>query len=443
MIHSIFNPRYRYLTLAVLPALICVIYVSHYCQLCLPVQAQLADVKATSKAQEGQLPKICQVLFLVQFSQEDKTQGSWVGQAQVVPADGGFKMENVKTLVASGWWEGIGAYSMSPDGKRLLVTRTAPDATDGEQRNLVLVTLPGGKTKAMRDDAAGYGMLGWSSDGQLISYVSPIPVPYSVAFSPASSSFQLISSVSHGRFVRPVDMSPTRVLYVSAPDGRWRRKLQANVADAVWIPGRRVIVYTSYNEPGLAVHSAAGKKAVLFKGEDGGDLLLSEDGRRLLWATARKLRLLQVPTNPSNLFDQGAWTVITSFDLDPAYPTQYGALSNDGTLAVLGGPGRGLNSLLVVLNLITHKSLVHSYPGVMVQLGWSQDHGCVVGALFQPSKGGGSSDLAAIRVDPASITHTGPIDWHNPQSVTPRVLLEMPIQTRAITWKESPASARR
>lgn len=153
--------------------------------------------------------------------------------------------------------------------------------------------------------------------------------------------------------------------------------------------------------------------------------------KKLLWLDGPKLRLFEVPQEPSKLLNPKAWKISAEFDLDQRSPIQYGAISSDGTMAALGG-----NDLLIFLNLISGKSLAYSVPESMIKLRWSQDRRYLIGSYFQPNKGGGSVDLAAIRIDPASISHSGSIDWNNPQSITPQILLDMPIQTKAIMWSE-------
>lgn len=222
--------------------------------------------------------------------------------------------------------------------------------------------------------------------------------------------------------------------------------MQEEVTDAVWIPGGKVIVYTSYEKPGLVVYSSDGKKAVLSKDGGGGSLMLSGDGRKLLWSDGPKLlRLFEVPRDSSKLLDPKAWKTVAELNLDPNRPTVAVGLSHDGTMVALRGPdvqtaipGDGIQSStrLAVLNLVTKRSVVYSLVGNMYRLGWSQDGRYLIGDYFQPSKNGESADLAVIQVDPSSISHTGTIKWDKPQPVTAQILLEMPIKTRAITWRE-------
>lgn len=419
MEQSIFKLRYRGLALMILCPLILVVSLSCYDGLCPAIQAQPpAEITSSQTEKTDNLPKIKQVVFF----QEENTSRYWIRQAQVVSTDGKFRLSNIKTLFSDLWQE-VPNYSVSPNRMHLLVTRYVPTGANIDQdlNNLLLVSLPTGKIKTLRGDGSGYHMLGWSSDSQLISYISYEGViPY-------------------------IGVSPPRMLYISAVDGKWRRKLQAKVTDAVWIPERKSIVYTSYEKPGLVVYSSDGKKAVLSKDEGGGSLMLSGDGRKLLWSDGPKLRLFEIPKDSSKLLDPNAWKIAVEFGLDPNRSATVIGLSYDGTMVALRGPdiqtpvpGDGIHSStrLAVLNLITKKSVVYSLVGNVYRLGWSQDGRYLFGGYFQPSKNGESADMAAIQVDPSSVNHTGTINWDNPQPITPQILLEMPLQTKSITWRE-------
>lgn len=442
MEYNVFKRRHHWSALVVLGTLILVAFIACFDRLSSRVQAQPTDTGAIS--QEGTTDKLPVIKEVVFYQQED-TSRYWIKQAQVVSTDGRFILKDTKILFTDIWQEWR-EYAISPDRTRLLVTRETGSSASRQESNLLVVSLPTGKTKTLRGDGAGYAMLGWSSDSKLISYVSPIILPYPLALSLEPPRFQLISYVSNQSTSPSYREPPDRFLYISAADGKWRRKVQAEVSNAVWIPGRRVIVYTSYEKPKLVVYSSDGKKAVLPKDKGGGQLLISGDGRKLLSSDGPKLlRLFEIPQDSSKLLDAKAWKTIAEFDLDPNRPTVAIGLSHDGKMVALRGPdiqtpipGDGIqgSTRLAVLNFVTKKSVVYSLAGNLYRLGWSQDGRYLIGGYFQPSKNGESADLAAIRIDPSSITHTGPIDWDNPQAVTPKMLLEMPVQTRSITWSE-------
>ncbi|MDO9464986.1 MAG: hypothetical protein Q7J67_06795, partial [bacterium] len=442
MKHKFLKHRYGWPILVILGSLIFVVFMAHYSKLSSTAQVQPSSTKNIGQIETEKLPRIKEVVY----SQQDDTLRLWIKQASVIPAKSGFRMENVKTLYSGFWSEGTTEYSISPDKIFLLVSQETRGNVDRKYSNLLLVSLPSGKVKTLRGDGAGYSMLGWSSDSQLISYISPIFVPFSNAFAPMPSGFQFISYVSNKNFSPNYnDHPPDEFLYISAADGKWRRKVQAEVADAVWIPGRRVIVYTSYDKPGLVVYSSNGKKTVLSKGEGGGNLLLSGDGKKMLWQNRKKLRLLQIPLKSSKLLDPKAWKTVAMLYLDPNRNTVAMGLSYDGKMVVLRGPdiqtpipGDGIknSTRLAVLNLATRKFAVYSLPGNMSPDCWTYDEHHLVGGYSQLNKGGRSTYLAAIRIDPSSINHSGPIDWVNPQPITPQILLEMPNQTRTITWRE-------
>lgn len=431
MKQNMFKPRHCRSALIVLGSLVLAVFVA-----CL-------DTRVIGQTLGDNLPKINQVMFI----QTNEAKYS-IKQAQVISTDGSLRMADTKTLYSGYWGEGTSEYKMSPDDKQLLVSQEVPSSdVSKEHSNLLLVPVPTDKTKTLRDDEAGYQMLGWSPDGQLISYVSPITIPFSNALAPTPPGFQLISYVSNKSIPESRQEHPDRILYISSTDGKWRQKVQAKVSDAVWVPGGKVIVYTSYERPGLVVYSPDGKNAILSKDAGGGSLMLSGDGRKLLWSDGSKLlRQFEVPRDSSKLLDPKAWKTVAEFNLDPNRPNAAVGLSHDGTMVALRGPdiqtlvsGDGIQSStrLAVLNLVTKRSVVYSLVGNMYRLGWSQDGRYLVGGYFQPSKNGESADLAVIQVDqPSSISHTGTIKWDNPQPVTPQILLEMPLQTKSITWRE-------
>lgn len=425
MVDVVFKSRRFRRVLIVLLPLIFVIVVS-----CSTTQRQHSNTAMAKEQQNAGLPKIKWIIF----TQTDNTPNYFIKKAQVSSKDGRLRIENTKILYSGYWGEGTSEYSLSPDEKRLLIAQEiGSNDVSRQHSNLLLLSLLSGKTKTLRGDEAGYEMLQWSSDGRLISYVSPILNPVPLAFAPTSSNFQLISYISNRDNLQSYYKPPDNILYISAADGKWRRKLQPEVTDTVWIPGQRVIVYTSYKKPGLAVYSSNGKKTILSKNEGGGDLLLSGNGKKLLWLDGPKLRLFEVPQEPSKLLDPKAWKSVAAFDLDRTRFTAAGGLSRDGNMVTLLGAGKGGISLLAVLNMATGKSSVYSFP-MGLPYRWSQDNHYLVGAVL--CYGGRSADLAALQIDPASINHSGSIDWNNPQSITPQILLDMPIQTKAIMWSE-------
>ncbi len=294
-------------------------------------------------------PKIAKVYF----TEIDKQSRRYIKAAKLTQN----RMTEVRTLYSDVWQE-VPEFSVSPSGKQLLVTRHKPTRADIDQdlNNLLLVALPTGQVKILRNDDAGYHILGWSSDSQFISYVSyEGKIPYIGAPTP-------------------------RVLYVSAADGKWRKRVQAGVTDAKWLPGKQVVAYTSNEIPGLAAYCPQlGKKIILSRDAGGGSLLVSHDGKRLLWFTFPTVQLIQVPMS-SRVADEKAWKTVVKLDLSAEPSVVAGGLSSDGSMVTLIGPDKASSYAVAILNLLTGKSVVYSSASGL-PYEWADDDCCLIGAV--------------------------------------------------------------
>lgn len=392
------------------------------------IPSQSPGAKAVGSGRQGNWPRIEQVAFAVPRTYD-------VQHASLIHSADGCRLGKVRSLLSSEWQGGIQDFEMSPDWDRLLVSCSPASAGDDNRRDLALVSLATGKTKVLRGDGEGYELLGWSSGGRLISYVSPTPVPCSLARDAGPAHYRLAAYTRNAGLGQPLH-GPERVLYVSASDGSWRCKLQADVEAAVWLPGREALVYASDNEPHLVVWSVRGGRTALLPDEAGaGDLWVTPDGKRLLVSRGPALTLLEAPRNPSRLLDSKAWKTVATYDV-PCEPDRVPAvegLSSDGTMTALlwTAPDR-----FAVLNLLARKWAVYSLCRDIAWLQWSQDQRYLI-AVLRRGGIGTPFDLAAVRVDPRSINHSGPIRWASPKRISPCIFLKMPTVTGLIKWKEA------
>jgi hypothetical protein len=147
-----------------------------------------------------------------------------------------------------------------------------------------------------------------------------------------------------------------------------------------------------------------------------------------LWIDASKLRVLHVPS-AGKILDPKAWKTVAQLELGPKPYFVLGSLSGDGTMVTLFGP----NAAVAVMNLTNGRSVVYSETDGTPST-WSRDGRYLIGWFY---RSGSLPGLRAIPVDISAIDHSGSIAWRSPTPVTPRMLLEIPVEVRSLSWTES------